>query len=69
MQESYKLSKRMKKSRRKYEKQLALKVKTQPKWFFAHERRKRHLKKKYHWFMRDLTHVKGVNRKYAKIIV
>ncbi len=35
----------MKKSRRKYEKQLALKAKTQPKLFFAHVRRNRHLKK------------------------
>ncbi len=35
----------MKTSRRKYEKQLALKAKTQPKLFFAHVRRNRHLKK------------------------
>ncbi len=35
----------MKKSRRKYEKQLALKAKTQPKLFFAHVRWNRHLKK------------------------
>ncbi len=35
----------MKKSRRKYEKQLALKAKTQPKLFFAHVRRNRYLKK------------------------
>ncbi len=32
-------------SRRKYEKQLALKAKTQPKLFFAHVHRNRHLKK------------------------
>ncbi len=38
-EESNKLSKLMKKSRRKYEKQLALKL------FFAHVRRNRHLKK------------------------
>ncbi len=35
----------MKKSRRKYEQQLALKAKTQPKLFFAHVRRNRHIKK------------------------
>ncbi len=35
----------MKKSRRMCEKQLALKAKTQPKLFFAHVRRNRHLKK------------------------
>ncbi len=35
----------MKKSRRKYVKQLALKAKAQPKLFFTHVRRNRHLKK------------------------
>ncbi len=35
----------MKMSRRKYEQQLALKAKTQPKMFFAHVRRNRHLKR------------------------
>ncbi len=35
----------MKKSRQKYEKQLALTAKTQPKLFFAHVRRNRQLKK------------------------
>ncbi len=35
----------MKKSRWKYEKQLALKAKTQPKLFFTHVRRIRHLTK------------------------
>ncbi len=35
----------MKTSRRKHEKQLPLKVKTQPKLFLAHVRRNRHLKK------------------------
>ncbi len=44
-EESNKLSKLVKKSRRKYEKQLALKAKTQPKLFFAHVRPNRHLKK------------------------
>ncbi len=44
-EESNKLSKLMKKSRRKNKKQLALKAKTQPKLFFARVRRNRHLKK------------------------
>ncbi len=44
-EESNKLSKLMKTSRRKYEKPLALKAKTQPKLFFTHARRNRHLKK------------------------
>ncbi len=44
-EESNKLSKLMGKSRRKYEKQLALKAESQPKLFFAHVRRNRHLKK------------------------
>ncbi len=40
--ESNKLSKLMKKSRRKYEQQLTLKAKAQPKLLFAHGRRKWH---------------------------
>ncbi len=44
-EESNKLSKLVKKSRRKYEKQLALTANTQPRLFFAHVRRNRHLKK------------------------
>ncbi len=42
---SNKLSKLLKMSRRKNEKQLALKAKTQPKLFFVHVRRNGHLKK------------------------
>ncbi len=44
-EEPNKLSKLMKKSRRKYDKQLAFKAKTQPKLFFTHVRWNRHLKK------------------------
>ncbi len=44
-EELNKFSKLMKMSRRKYEQQLALKAKAQPKLFFAHVRRNRHLKK------------------------
>ncbi len=44
-EESNKLSKLLKKSRRKYDKQLAFKAKTQPKLFFTHVRWNRHLKK------------------------
>ncbi len=44
-EESNKLSNLMKMFRLMYENQLTLKAKTQPKLFFAHVRRNRHLKK------------------------